>query len=113
MIALIFVTPGAAGHINFAEIAADTVRAITPARKLALVPKVAPAAGGMQTVAQYCAARGVSLSSPCMSRIGRKAAALSRAGGLLIGRAFETLGEVNTYDAAVLAEAFAQIEAAA
>ena len=113
MIALIFATPGAAGQINFAEIAADTIRAITPARKLALVPKVAaPAADGMLTVAQFCAARSVSLTVPCMSRIGRKAAALSRAGGLLIGRAVDVFGEVNTYDAGVLAEAFAFIEAA-
>jgi len=110
MIALIIGVPAGA-HINFAEIAADTVRAITPARKLTLVPKAAPAADGMLTVAQYCAARGVSLTLPCMSRIGRKAAALSRAGGLLIGRAVEAFGEVNTYDACVLAEAFAFIEA--
>lgn len=111
MIAMIFV--GSTGaKLNFTEIAADTIRAIAPVRKLALVPKVAPATDGMLTVAQFCAARGVSLTAPCMSRIGRKAAALSRAGGLLIGRTVEGY-EVNTYDLGVLAEAFAAIEAAA
>lgn len=112
MIALIFAT-GAGNRLNFTELAGDTIRAIDPVRKLAVVPKVAPAADGMLTVAQLCAARGVSLAVPCMSRIGRKAAALSRAGGLLIGRAVEPFGEVNTYDAGVLAQAFAAIEAAA
>lgn len=73
---------------------------------LTLVPKTAPA-GGMQTVAQFCAGRGVSLTVPCMSRIGRKATALSRAAGLLMGRAEHDGFAVNTYDAGVLVEAFA------
>jgi hypothetical protein len=87
MIALIFAVPGAAGRINFTELAGDTVRSMTRgARTLSLVPtatQTSPAANGMLTVAQFCAARGALLTVPCMSRIGRKAAALSRAGGLL------------------------------
>ena len=55
--------------------------------------------------------RSVSLTIGCMSRIGRKASALSRAAGLTIGRAVEAYGEVNAYDADVLAQAFAFIEA--
>ena len=110
MIALIFAVPGAGGTINFAEFAGDTFRSVTRGvRKLSLVS--APAAGAQLTVAQFCEARGVSLTIGCMSRIGRKASALSRAAALNIGRAVEAYGEVNTYDADVLAQAFAFIEA--
>lgn len=110
MIALIFATPGAGGSLNFAELAGDVVGGMMRSvRKLSLVP-AAPA--GMQTVAQFCAARGADLPLAMLSRIGRKASALSRAGGLLIGRATEAFGEVNAYDPAVLAEAFALVTAA-
>lgn len=115
MIALIFAVPGAGNTINFAEMAGDTVRSITRgARTLSVVPKAkltSPAANAQLTVAQFCEQRGVMLSTTCMSRIGRKASALSRAAGLTIGRAVEAYGEVNAYDADVLALAFAFIEA--
>lgn len=116
MIALIFAVPGAGNTINFAEMAGDTIRSITRgARKLSLVPKDSPvvaAADGSLTVAQFCQLRGVSLTVACMSRIGRKASALTRAAGHVPGRAAQDgFGEVNTYDAAVLAQAFAFVEA--
>lgn len=110
MIALI-VGAQVASTFNFTELAGDTIRNLLPARQLALVPKQAPAATGMVTVAHFCAARGVDLPLAVMSRIGRKAAALSRADGLLIGRTMEQFGEVNTYDANVLALAFDAIQA--
>ena len=109
MIALIFAVPGAGNTINFAEMAGETLRSIAPVPKLSLVR--APVAGGPLTVAQFCEQRGVTLTIGCMSRIGRKASALSRAAGLTIGRAVEAYGEVNAYDADVLAQAFAFIEA--
>lgn len=112
MIALIVGVPGAGSTFNFTELAGDTIRNLVPARKLALVPKLAPAKTSMVTVAQFCAARGADLPLVTLSRIGRKAAALSRADGLLIGRAMEQFGEVNTYDAHVLAVAFDAIQAA-
>jgi hypothetical protein len=112
MIALIVGVPGAGSTFNFTELAGDAIRNLAPARKLALVPKLAPAATGMVTVAQFCAARGADLPLATLSRIGRKAAALSRADGLLIGRAMEQFGEVNTYDSGVLAIAFNAIQAA-
>ena len=108
MIALIVGMPSG-GTYNFTELAADTLRSIAPVRKLSLVR--APVAGGPLTVAQFCEQRGVSLTIGCMSRIGRKASALSRAAGLTIGRAVEAFGEVSAYDADVLAQAFAFIEA--
>jgi hypothetical protein len=108
MIALIFAT-SVGSALNFTEATADTVGAIAPARKLSLVPKVAPAADGKLTVAQFCAARGADLPLAVLSKIGRKASALSRAGGLVIGRAVEAFGEVNTYDANALAQAFAEV----
>ncbi|WP_373987339.1 hypothetical protein [Duganella sp. BuS-21] len=58
MIALIFAT-SVGSALNFTEITADTVRAISPARKLSQVQKVAaPTADGKLTVAQFCRARG-------------------------------------------------------
>lgn len=112
MIALIFAT-SVGSALNFTEIAADAIRAITPARTLSLVPKVAaPAADGKLTVAQFCAARGADLPLATLRKIGRKAAALSRTGGLMIGRAVEAFGQVNTYDADVLADAFEFVAAA-
>lgn len=111
MIALI-VGAQVGSTFNFTELAGDAIRNLAPARRLTLVPKLVPAATGMVTVAQFCAARGADLPLPVMSRIGRKAAALSRAGGLLIGRAEEQFGPVNTYDANVLAVAFDAIQAA-
>ena len=111
MIALIVGVPAAGSTFNFTELAGDAIRNLVPARKLALVPKLAPAATGVATVAQFCAARGADLPLATLSRIGRKAAALSRADGLLIGRAMEQFGEVNTYDADVLALAFALVTA--
>lgn len=112
MIALIVGVPGAGSTFNFTELAGDAIRNLVPARKLALVPKLAPASTGMVTVAQFCAARGANLPLATLSRIGRKAAALSRADGLLIGRAMEQFGEVNTYEADVLATAFDALQAA-
>ena len=111
MIALI-VGVHAGSTFNFTELAGDAIRNLVPARKLALVPNLAPAATGMVTVAQFCAARGVKRTLAEMSGIGRRAAALSRADGLLIGRAEEQFGPVNTYDADVLALAFDAIQAA-
>lgn len=112
MIALIVGVPGAGSTFNFTELAGDTIRNLVPTRKLAVVPKLAPAETGMVTVAQFCAAGGADLPLATLSRIGRRAAALSRADGLLIGRAMEQFGEVNTYDADVLALAFDAIQAA-
>ena len=111
MIALI-VGAQVGSTFNFTKLAGDAIRNLAPARKLAVVPKLAPTSTGMVTVAQYCAARGADLPLPVMSHIGRKAAALSRADGLLIGRAMEQFGEVNTYDANVLALALDSIQAA-
>ncbi|KQQ40427.1 hypothetical protein ASF61_06650 [Duganella sp. Leaf126] len=106
MIALIVGAPsGSAFH--FTELAAD----LAPrAPRLSLV--AAAPADGRQTVAQFCAARGMTRTNTEMSRIGRRAAALSRAAGHLIGRVFEAYGEVNTYEPAVLTQAFEAAEAA-
>jgi hypothetical protein len=115
VIALIFAAPTATGF-SVSEITSDTIRSLTrEVRKLSLVPKLAPAprsADGMLTVAQFCADRGIGLAVSDMSRIGRRAAALSRKGGMLIGRATDpAFGEVNSYDPAMLAKAFDQIDA--
>lgn len=112
MIALIVGVPGAGSSFNFTELAAETVTAAKRGTRLALVQPAPTAADGRQTVAQFCAARGVKRTLAEMSGIGRRAAALSRADGLLIGRVFECYGEVNTYEPAVLASAFAAAEAA-
>lgn len=111
MIALI-VGAQVGSTFNFTELASDAIRNLVPVRKLALVPKLPPATTGMVSVAQFCAARGADLPLATLSRIGRKAAALSRADGLLIGRAMEQLGPVNTYEADVVALAFDAIQAA-
>lgn len=116
MIALIFGVPGATGF-DFKEVTGDTIKRLTSeARKLTLVPASLPVAkggNGMLTVAEFCAERGVSVAFADMSRIGKRAAALSRKDGVLIGRAKDELfGEVNAYDPGMLALAFAQIDSA-
>ena len=115
MIALIFAVPGAGNTINFAEMAGDTVRSITRgARTLSVVPKTirtTSAANAPLTVAQFCAARGLNLSLSAMSTIGRKASKLTREAGNEPSRVTEDHFTVNAYDADVLAQAFAPIEA--
>ena len=108
MIALIVGMPSGS-TFNFTELAADTLRSMAPVRKLSLVR--APAAGGPLTVAQFCATRGLSLSLSAMSTIGRKASKLTRDAGNEPSRVTEDHFTVNAYDADVLAQAFAFIEA--
>ena len=114
MIALFFGSLSGSG-VDFKEVTGDTIKRIThEARKLTLVPPVlAPAKGenGMLTVAGYCEQRGVSLAVRDMSRIGKRAAALSRKDGKLITRVQDDLfGQVNAYDPAMLELAYAQID---
>lgn len=111
MIAVFIGNPTASG-IDLRQLAANTLAA--PARHLKLVaPALALAKGenGMLTVAGYCEQRGVNLSVRDMSRIGRRAAALSRKGGLLITRVQDVFfGEVNAYDPEVLVQAYEEID---
>lgn len=113
MIALIIGVPNAAG-LNVVQLAADQL--VAPVRHLRLVESLPVAKGenGMQTVAELCAARGVTLSVADMNRIGRRAAALSRKQDLQpVKVPCALFGEVNSYRADVLALAFDQIEAEA
>lgn len=111
MIALIVGVPGASG-LNLLKLSgADLVK---PGNHLQLVKSMPVAKGehGMQTVAELAAERGVQLSLSCMSRIGRRAATLSRKQDLQpVKVSCPLFGEVNSYRADVLAQAWAEIEA--
>lgn len=111
MIALTIGLPTSAG-LNLVQLAgADLMK---PTRHLQLVKALAVATGenGMQTVAELAAARGAQLTIACMNRIGRRAAALSRKLDLQpVKVPCALFGEVNSYRADILAQAWAEIEA--
>lgn len=109
MIALIVGLPSIDG-LNVVQLAIPSPRT----NHLQLVKSLPVAKGehGMQTVAELAAARGVQLSLSCMSRIGRRAATLSRKQDLQpVKVSCPLFGEVNSYRADVLAQAWAEIEA--
>ncbi|MYN42694.1 hypothetical protein GTP55_25450 [Duganella sp. FT109W] len=94
------------------QLAAEQMTA--PARRLELVKSLPVAMGenGMQTVAQLCAERDISLSITDMNRIGRRASALSRKQDLQpVKVPCALFGEVNSYRADLLALAYEQIDA--
>lgn len=112
MIALVIGLPAAA-RANVVQLACDALTA--PARHLQLVQPALPIAtgtNGMQTVAQFCAARGTELTIGEMNRIGRRAAALSRQQDRQIVKVpCPLFGEVNSYSPTLLAQAFDEIVA--
>jgi hypothetical protein len=110
MIALIIGVPSAAG-MNLVQVAAED---LAPKKHLQLVKSLPVAKGtdGMQTVAELCAARSITLSITDMNRIGRRAAALSRKQDLQpVKVPCALFGEVNSYRADILALAYEQINA--
>lgn len=111
MIALIIGLPTAAG-LNVMHMA----DALTAPRHLQLVKSLPVAVGvdGLQTVAQFCAARGADMALATMNKIGRRAASMSRKQDRQpVKVPCVMFGEVNAYDAAILAAAFGQITAEA
>ncbi|MES2262086.1 MAG: hypothetical protein V4724_26495 [Pseudomonadota bacterium] len=133
MIALIFAVAGAAGWSTTEVVAHKPVQAVREVRKLLLVGgtdvaeraladqvaqiearRVAVAPGQTEfTVAQFCAARGLTLVMADMQRMGKAAAKFSRQHGLTIGRAADELfGEVNAYCAVALEDALDAVGAA-
>lgn len=111
MIALIVGLPSAEG-LNVIKLTdSDFTR---PASHLKLVESLPVAKGenGMVTVAELCASRGVMLSICDMNRIGRRSASLSRKQDLQpVKVPCALFGEVNSYCADILAQAWAEIEA--